>query len=454
MRCKPGICLNQNEHSVRCLAYEILTRVLSEGTHADQAFEQVLKKSHLPAKDVGLLTELVNGTLRWRGQLDWVIKSYYRGKWSGLPPALLRILELGLYQLMHLSKVPAYAAVSESVEIARREGGEQWSKLVNGILRSYLRTGAKLQFPGIAEQPVEAVAVNYSHPSWLVRRWIQKWGVEKTVRYCQYNNTRPTLTLRVNTLKSDAVSLAAQLRDAGFQVTRSPYFADFLKIAKGANLTKTDAFRKGLFAIQDESTALAVRVLQPEPGDVVWDMCAAPGGKTAHVAAAMQNSGIICATDVKLERLKLLQENRARLQLGCVHVILADARHMELRKVTKILLDAPCSGLGVLARRADLRWRKKEKDIRNISRIQTALLNRAASCLQKHGVLVYSTCTLESEETEEQVTKFLQQHSDFVLQPAQDPDLMPFSQPGGFYCALPFQHRIDGAFVARLVRTE
>lgn len=436
--------------SVRCLAAQILDKVLSQKIYADAALEQAFASNHLSDKDKALLVELVNGVIRWHGQLQWIIKSLYKGNFETVTPVLQRILEVSLYQLTHLSKIPGYAAVSEGVDMAKAEGGKRWGNLVNAILRNYLRYGSKIEFPSLEKDPAPAIAIRHSHPEWIIRRWLRQFGLENTVSFCEYNNKRPEISVRINTLKTDLQKTVGELEEDGFNVKPSAYFNDFLKVEKAANLVQTDLFRQGFITIQDESTALAPLLLHPQKGDVILDMCAAPGGKTGHLSTLMGDTGAVFAVDVNLQRLHAVKGNKRRLNFKSVLLVCADARKIQVRPIDKILLDVPCSGLGVLARRADLRWRKTYNDIKAILQTQRSLLRQAASLVKNGGSIVYSTCTLEPEETTGQIEWFLEKHPEFYL--TSDCETIPetFFSEDKYIISFPFLHGIDGAFAAKL----
>jgi len=438
--------------SVRELAVTVLTDVLSNQSYADEAIDRALRGSGLSPVDTSLLIELVHGTTRWRGQLDWILGKFYRGDFHAAEPTLRVILELSLYQIYHLTKIPKYAAVSEGVDLAKKAGGKRWANLVNGVLRNYLRRGDQLAWPAMEKDPVHAIAVRYSHPTWMVRRWLKAFGAENTIRYCAYNNERPRISVRVNTQKANVEEVVAELDRLGFRVARSDYFNDFVRVEKAVTLTQTELFRKGFITIQDESTALSVLLLDPQEGEVIVDLCAAPGGKSGHIANLMHDRGSVLAVDVQPMRLALLAENKQRLRLKRVLPVLADARRIQLKHVDKILLDVPCSGLGVLSRRSDLRWRRTLHDIKTILTIQRDLLEHAATQLKPGGVLVYSTCTLEPEETMRVVVAFLAAHPEVVVESPAGRVAETFVSDEGYVRVLPFVHGIDGAFAVRMVK--
>jgi 16S rRNA (cytosine967-C5)-methyltransferase len=446
------INLTKGNLSAREISLNILDQVFEKGSYADAVILHAFKQRALKQEDKSLILELVNGTLRWRGHLDWILKNYFHGDFKSCHNRLKSILELSLYQLKFLDKIPKYAAVSEGVEIAKKDGGEAWGNLVNGVLRSYLRKEKSLKFPSFEVAPVSALSVQYSHPTWMVRRWLKRFGLEETKRLCQYNNRRPSISLRVNLHKTSPEALLNFFEKLGIQAKPSKYFPDFIKISKPQDLTQLAPFDEGLFSIQDESTAIPCLLLAPKTGETVLDLCAAPGGKTGYLTQLMQDSGKVLAVDRNPKRMDLVKQNIKRLRLNSVLPIIADGTNFVCRKVDKILLDAPCSGLGVLAKRADLRWKRQLKDIYHIKRLQRALLENASKLLKKGGVLVYSTCTLEPEENEDVVKEFLENNEDFELENGPIVLSEKFMNSNGYYISLPHKCEMDGSFSARMVK--
>lgn len=440
--------------TVRQISADILEKVMENRVYADELLAKTFAACELNRQDKNLLVEIVNGTLRWRGQLEWLLERCFNGRFDSAPTKLRSILFVSLYQLRFLDKIPEYAAINEGVELAKRAGGRPWGNLVNGVLRNYLRTEKSLIFPDRGKNPAEALAIRYSHPEWMVRRWLNRYGFEDTRLLCKYNNRRPVVTLRVNLMKVSKENLLKELEDAGVETEPSAHFDDFVRVRSPKSLTETRSFVKGHFSIQDESTAIACLLLSPEENDLVLDLCAAPGGKSCYIAQLMRDGGKVIAVDRSPARMKLLQENTRRLSLTSIQPIIADSTMLNTKTVDRVLLDAPCSGLGVLAKRADLRWKRKLSDITSIRKRQISLLGKTSQLLRAGGVLVYSTCTIEPEENEEIIEDFLDHHKNFEI----DNRLKALSgfesTSKGYWATLPHRDHVDGIFAVRLIKTE
>jgi 16S rRNA (cytosine967-C5)-methyltransferase len=419
---------------------EIAARVLQQretsGDYVENLLEKELARARLQPSDRALCQELVYGAARWQATLDWLIARKTEGRTQ--KAALQNLLRLGLYQIFWLDRIPNHAAVNETVEQAKRGGFGAQAGFVNAILRGYLR-----EFEA-TKQLLEALKTSEphlgcSHPEWLVTRWQQRWGAERAARLLEWNNTPPKIYARVNTLKTDPGRLLAQWRDEN--VDYDFVFRSWLEensifeLKKFPPLAKLPSFRQGLFYIQDPSTLLAVRLLEPRPGESILDLCAAPGGKLTYLAQLMHNEGRLVAHDISEERLTLLQENCQRLGVTCVEPAANHASRIT-HHFDRVLVDAPCSNTGVMPRRVDLRWRIKPEEIARLRATQLDLLRQAAAALKPRGVLVYSTCSLEPEENQDVVREFLAEQKDFALESERE--------------LLPFLDGVDGAYVVRM----
>lgn len=423
----------------REIAVEVLNPGPSGQEYVEKRLEQALLQAPLSPPDRRLLQELVYGVVRAQATLDWMIDR----KTAGRPqkPVLRTLLQLGLYQMFWLDRVPNYAAVNETVELAKRKGFSSQSGFINAVLRGYGRerdqTIAQLGLLK-TDQP----ALGYSHPQWLYDRWLARYGAEKTVQLMDWNNTPPPTFARLNTLKGNIGDLMARWQTEN--VEHTPKMCDWLdagtvfELKAHPSLATLPSFKDGLFYLQDPSTLLSVVSLAPQPGETILDACAAPGGKTAYMAQFMKNQGRIVAEDMDTMRLKLVEENCARLGVTCAKIQSSTLTAPTGELFDRILVDAPCSNTGVMRRRVDLRWRLRAEEIARLSRCQSGILRQCAGQLKPGGTLVYSTCSLEPEENQDVVRAFLSENSEFSL--AAERALTPFTDG------------VDGAYTARLTR--
>ncbi len=418
----------------RHIALDILCRV-ERGAYLDRLLDA--QREHIRGLDGDLLQHLVRGTLTYRARLDYLLTPYLRKPLSRQHAKLRNLLRLGVYQLQYLDRVPPYAVVSESVILARHILGEPVAKLVNAVLRGVAEDRKPVVFPDFDDDPVAYLALKTSHPQWLVARWIKRYGIDETRALCEFDNAQPTLTIRPNALRTTPDALREQLALEG--IGTEFVGSDLLSVSPVGHLFQSRAYCDGLFSVQGTGAAMVVPLLDPQPGEAVLDLCSAPGGKAIAMAERMKNRGFILATDLYPRRLEMLKKNTHRLGVACVYPLAADARYLAVNRLfDRVLVDAPCSSLGILSHHPDLRWRKF--DIRGLSRLQRALIERAADYVCPGGVLVYSTCTLEPEENERVVEDFLSDHSDFRI-------THPHLQ------LLPHQTGNDGVFAVRLKRS-
>jgi 16S rRNA (cytosine967-C5)-methyltransferase len=420
---------------------------------SDLLLNRALKDSPLEPRDAALATELVGGTLRWRGRIDWLLSRYVRDGLDSLPPWIRNVLRMGLYQMLYLDRVPAHAAVDESVKLARLYGHPGTAGLTNAVLRKILREGDRLADPEkLIEDRQEALAIAYSHPLWLVERWQRRLGEEETRALLAANNRPPPLGLRVNQSRTDRETLRRALGERGVQVEAAPVSQIALRVVGNLVLQEIPEFADGHFFVQDESETLVGELLAPEAGETILDLCAAPGGKTTHIQEARGSRGVVLAVDSQMGRLHRVRENVARLGLLGVDLIRADGQELALaRPVDRVLVDAPCSGLGVLGRRADARWRKTEASLRGLAGLEEELLGAGSMHVRPGGVLVYSVCSTEPEETTKLIGAFLAGHPDFELEDASE--FVPSEVvTNGSLLLYPHRHGTDGAFAVRLRR--
>jgi 16S rRNA (cytosine967-C5)-methyltransferase len=429
----------------RAVAAEICVD-LRRGEFLDQSFDRRI--APLDARDRRWTRELVYGMLRHRAWIDTILSDRVRGGLARLDPDVIDLLRLGVYQLTNMGSVPAYAAIAQTVELAKRRHGLGASKLVNAVLRRTDREREGLgPAGGTPLDTVDALALNYSHPRWLVARWLERWGEQETEQLLTVNNAEAPIILRPYGIVRE--QLEAMLEEAGVHIGDAPYLRESIAVSGGITLTELGAFKKGLFFVQDPAATLVTEYAAIPTGVTVADLCAAPGGKSLELS---KTAATIFASDKSLTRLQRLLANERRLETTNIYPFVADARHPAIRPVDVVLLDIPCTGTGTFRRHPDARWRLKVSDLAVMSALQKTILRAGAKVVKQGGLLIYSTCSLEPEENDEQVDAFLVENSDFVLEPPPEGSVSPDLLDGGRLRVLPQRHGTDGAFAARLRR--
>lgn len=435
-------------------ALKILHAVHQQGAYANVALAKELRQGGLSDMDRRFVTELVYGTVKAGETLDWIIKKYLSRPWKKVNPVVQDILRLGTYQLRYMDKIPASAACNESVELTKKFANKGAAGFVNGILRSMAREPEKGAFPSGKGNATVQLALREQHPEWLVRRWIKEFGYDEAEQLCRFNNQQAPLSVRTNTLKTSPSELRLQLVAAGVEVQPSQLVDEGFILEEHGALDSLSALQEGYCQVQDESSMLVAHVLDPQPGDFVLDVCSAPGGKTTHLAQLMKNRGRIIAGDLYPARLEKVAENARRLGITIIETAAGDARcigERYLRQADRVLVDAPCSGLGVLRRRPDARWRVTAEDMKGLPPLQLEILESAAQCVKQGGVLVYSTCTMEPAENAGVVEKFLAANKDFTL--VETGQYLPEQKRSSqMVQLLPHIDGTDGFFIARMER--
>ena len=440
---------------VRGHAIKILNRVDRTDAYLDKLLDIELKNSNLTGPDKALLFEIVHGVTRWLGRIDWILNGFYKGQYSKSIPNVKNALRVALYQILFLDKVPDYAAVNESVEFVKKLQGQKHADQTNAVLRNIIRNKDGIRYLNPEEDIIGYLSAYYSHPSWMVKRWLNRFGKEETEKLLIANNCKPSMTLRVNGLATTKEELIKLLNSVDLKFTESKFHNEFVKLNNLTNIADWEYFRKGYFSIQDESTGFPIKLLDAKPGMRVLDLCAAPGGKTAFIADFMNNEGEIIALDRFESRLKILQKNLERLKVNNVKTIAVDGLEYEEENLfDRVLVDAPCSGLGTLTKKPDLKWKKGLGDIRKIVNMQYELLVKGAFLLKPGGFLVYSTCTIEPEENFEIVKKFLTENSEFTLVNVESEFDASLIDANGCIQTFPHVHGIDGSFGAKIQRIE
>ncbi|OIA99107.1 16S rRNA (cytosine(967)-C(5))-methyltransferase [Paenibacillus sp. LC231] len=438
---------------------DVLTQVEQEGAYSNLLLNSALQKSSLAKSDAGLATELIYGTISRLNTLDYFLDKFVNKGVQKLQPWVRALLRISLYQVIYLDRIPDHAVVSEAVNLAKRRGHQGISGMVNGVLRNILRQKESLAIPENMP-PAQRISLQHSHPLWLVERWISQYGIETAEAICAANNEPPAVSVRVNTTMISRDDMLELMSSQGFEAAPSPLSPYGIVVRGAGNMALTDWYRDGMISIQDESSMLVAEAVNPEPGMRVLDCCAAPGGKSAHMGELMKDVGSIVANDIHAHKGKLISDQAGRLGLDSISIVTGDALDLvdrfEPASFDRILLDAPCSGLGVIRRKPDLKWGKSQEDIHEIAALQLRLLESVSTLLRPGGLLVYSTCTIEPLENEGVVSAFLDSHSGFGIAEDGLGDLSRLEgislQRGGGIQILPQHYHSDGFYIARLGR--
>jgi len=441
----------------RLLALRVLERVQRAGAYADVLLHTTLARSSLTAPDRAFATELVYGTLRWRGRIDYLLGRCLDRDLEKLEPLVATALRLGSYQILFADRVPAMAAVDESVRCVRAAGSERATGLVNAVLRRLAAEHGEIPLPELRDDPIGHLMHSLSLPMWIAARWIELFGPAEAALLARASNDPPPLTVRANPLRTTPDALLAELRERFPDAQPCRIARSGIVLGRRGNAALDRAFVEGRFTVQDEGSLLVVDLLDPQPGERVLDVCAAPGGKATAIAERVGPDGDVLALDRNARRLELVRRAARRLGLSWLRCDTRDATRgpgSAESTFDRVLVDAPCSGLGTLRRNPDARWRVRPSDPASLADTQLAILSRSAGAVRPGGVLVYSTCTLLPEENEAVVESFLERSTDFVRAPEDGvPEpLRSLIGPDGFLRCLPHRHDTDGFFAARLER--
>ena len=408
--------------------------------------------------DKAFITEVFYGTLKYQLQIDYILNSYSKTKVKKMKPFIRNLLRMSVYQMLYLDKVPLSAAINEAFKLTKKRKMNGLSGFVNGILRTVDRNKDKLPYEDLRFKDIYAyMSIKYSIPEWIIKMWSESYDDVTVEEICKSLNTKAKVCIRVNTLKTDKESLAKELADKGVIVSQSHFIEDAMYLQKTDNIVGIDSFNEGKWTVQDESAMLPSCILNPQSGETILDMCSAPGGKTMHMAAIMNNEGKIVACDIYEHKLELIQKNANRLGINIIETRLADNTNINtefIGKFDKVLLDAPCSGLGILRRKPDLRLNKTPEELDEIVKIQEEIFNNAVRYLKKGGRLVYSTCSISRKENEDMVKKMLEKYP-IELEDITDvvPEILKkYVEDKGMLQILPYYADTDGFFIASLIK--
>ncbi len=449
----------KKEQNPRDLSLEILNRLNHNPAFSNQILKTYLDRCNLKDKDRAFVVNIVQGVIRWKLRLDWTIRQFLKFPFKKLDPDVLNILRIALYQIFFMDRVPDFAIVNEAVRQAKRKG-RHIASTVNAILRNVCRNKNNITFPDREKEPIKFLSVYYSYPEWLIRKWQKELGYEQTEKLLEAGNRTPYLTIRVNTLKTNREKLMNILVQEGIEELYPTKYSPVGIIIKRLqrSVAELDSYKKGLFFVQDEASQLCAYILNPKPNDVILDVCAGLGTKSIHIAELIKKKGKIIALDIDPKRLLILAQTLRREGLkNLIYPVAGDGEKVFSTfkaYFDKILIDAPCSGLGTIMRHPDIKWVKTEKDIKMLSELQKRLLSASAKVLKKGGIMLYTTCTISKEENEMVVEEFLKDHPEMRLINISSNCawLKDLEDKHGFFRTYPHIHEMDGFFGAIFCR--
>jgi len=430
---------------VRKAALKSLIKILYKNSSSDDVLNYYSRQVLISSE----LKSIVSGVIRNKLTIDYFIASISDKKIKALSNNVLNTLRLAIYELEFI-KTPDYAVLNSYVELVKQSDPKAGA-FVNGVLRNFIRKRNSINFPDIEKDPISTISIKYSHPEWMVERWVKNYGIEDTIKICKFNNLNPKLTVRVNTLKITGEKLKEFFVRNNVSYSEDRIVSDCLILHHKGDVREIPGFKEGYWTVQSEPSSLVSVILDPQENENILDLCAAPGGKTTHIAALMNNKGKIKAVDISSKRLAKVEENCSRLGISIVDCETADAKiYTSDKKFDRILIDAPCSNTGVLAKRIDARWKKTNEDIKNLAKIQFEILNNAAKFVKPEGIIVYSTCSIEPEENHEVISKFLAENQKFKLEKINP--YLSWNTGEDNFCLqiLQSKQNIDGFFITKL----
>lgn len=440
--------------SSRRTAYEIIYDVLENNAYVNIALNKGLKNRALEAGERRFTSMLVYGTVSYKLSLDHIIERFTGRRMNAIDKRIRNILRLGVFQLVFCDSVPAYSACNESVNLAKVLSNKKAVGFVNGVLRNISRSDNPLELPVRNNNPEKYLSLKYSMSEEIIRKISNVLGLEQTEAFCKACLERPDLFIGVNTIKTDPGALQESLQEQGFEVDVSDFDPYVLRLKSSSGLFDTKEFAKGAFFVMDESAVLPVKALNPKPGQTVLDCCAAPGGKTSVISRMMDNTGTVLAMDIHKHKIDLMEKTFKKEGLENIHCMVQDARILNEEFVGRadcVLLDVPCSGLGIIRRKPDIKWNYKEDS--DLYRLQKQILDTCSNYVKKGGTLVYSTCTILPEENEDRIKEFLHENPDFKLEPFRfENGVMTDYGTGTFVHTYPHINGTDGFFTAKMVK--
>lgn len=445
------------KHNPRQIVFNALYEIIIKDAYAEVARDRALGKTSFTSQDQGFVSELIYGIVRRQRTLDALIDQFASKPASQQPPKLRLILLIGLYQLRYLTQVPDSAAVDTSVELAKTNGLGKLSGVINGLLRNYSRKQETNADPlTLPDDPIQRLGIFYSFPDWIIKLWWEEFGEESAIALAQWFNQAPNIDLRINPLQTTQEAVEKAFTEAEINYSRLPIPYGLRLGSRVGNIQKLPGFEEGWWTVQDYSAQLVSYLLNPQSGETIIDACAAPGGKSTHIAELMQNQGIIYSCDRASSRLKKVTQNAQRLKLNSIQTCVGDVRELSQFQASsdRVLVDAPCSGLGTLHRRTDLRWRQTPENLLQLAQLQQEILTVAATWVKPNGILVYATCTINPLENEDVIQAFLANHPQWqIVPPAENFPAPSLVSPSNYLKILPTEHNSDGFFMVKLKLT-
>lgn len=440
----------------RKIALKILTDINDKNAYSNIQLNKKIKKD-MDIRDQNLVRELVYGVIENKLYLDHIISNASNIKLKKIHPRILEIMRISIYQILFMDKIPNSAAVNEAVELSKKYGHKGTVGYVNGVLRAIIRNIERYSYIDKTDK-INYLSIRYSHPKWMVERWVKEYGVDFTEELCKSNNDRPYLCIRVNTLKICKDDLILKLKNKGIDLKHGFYAKDCLIVKNAQNITDIEEFKDGLFTIQDESSMLVAQVMNPKESSNVLDVCSAPGGKSTHIAQWMNNKGRIISRDIFEHKLDLVRDNSNRLGINIIEVENYNALKRDdelIGKMDYVLIDAPCSGLGLIRRKPEIKWNRVEDDISVLSKLQYDIISNVKDYVKLGGTLVYSTCTIEKDENINLVNRFIDDNPFFKLVSLEEN--FEYKEKletlkDGYIQLFPHIHQTDGFFIAKMIK--
>ncbi|MFD3156507.1 16S rRNA (cytosine(967)-C(5))-methyltransferase RsmB [Haloimpatiens sp. FM7330] len=437
--------------SSRELVINILYQVFEKGSYSNIVLNSALKKSELNDKDKALVTEIVYGTIKYKYTIDSVLSTFIRKGLKNLNSNILNILRSAIYQIRYLDKVPDFAVVNEAVELSKKYSSIKTSKFVNGVLRNYLRNKNKKYCN--CEDILQKLCFTYSFPKWMVQLFIKQYGEEKAEQICKGLNEVPDVTVRINNLKTSYEEITEKLINLGYELEDGNICPEAIRILKGKSIESNPLFKEGYMTVQDESAMLVAPIMDIEKNMKVLDLCSAPGGKSTHISEIMDNTGQVLSYDIHKTKLDLIKQNIKRLGITNITCDVMNAskfnKNLE-NSADRVLIDVPCSGLGIIRKKPEIKWNKNLKELKQLVRIQRNILVNASIYVKQNGILIYSTCTLNKDENEKNIEWFIKQHPKFKVESIYFGNLdNVLYNKKGYVTILP-NKSMDGFFIAKL----